>query len=92
MLSGIDAEARKHLCNLCLGDHFINLIQSLYALSSLVFRGKLPLVAATLYFRLHTADKYSSGDRYLTKSVGSGGDSLSVEALLSYLFVSLLEN
>jgi hypothetical protein len=51
MLSGIDAEAREHLCKLCLGDHFINLIQSLYALPRLVFRDKLPLVAATFYFR-----------------------------------------
>jgi len=51
MFSGLDAEARKHLCNLGLGKCFINLIPSLYALPARVFRGKLPLVAAIFYFR-----------------------------------------
>jgi hypothetical protein len=55
MFSGIDAEAKEDLCNLCLGKHFINLIQSLYALPSLILRGKLPLIAPTFYFRLTVA-------------------------------------
>ena len=51
MFFAMDAILKKYLCNLYFSLRQLQEIKSLYPLCNKVFRGRLPLVARTLYLR-----------------------------------------
>lgn len=51
MFFAMDAILKKYLCNLYFSERQLQEIKSLYPLCNEVFRGRLPLVARTLYLR-----------------------------------------